>query len=70
MRMHAPQILSTASHFRELLSIRYSSPLFRLATATAIQSCVKFYNTGPAAEPGVIVMAIRWMHNSLFLTHR
>jgi pullulanase/glycogen debranching enzyme len=42
--------------FKEWLEIRYSSPLFRLQTAGQIDDRVAFYNTGPNALPGVIVM--------------
>ncbi|XP_039024711.1 pullulanase 1, chloroplastic-like [Hibiscus syriacus] len=37
---------------------RYSSPLFRLRTANAIQERVRFLNTGPSWVPGIIVMSI------------
>jgi pullulanase/glycogen debranching enzyme len=48
----------SAALFRELLSIRYSSPLFRLQTLTDVQSRVAFHNTGPTQLPGLIVMSI------------
>lgn len=54
-----PQILATTEHFRECLRIRRSSTLFRLESAADIQSHVRFYNVGPEAHRGVIVMAIR-----------
>ncbi len=44
--------------FRELLRIRYSSPLFRLRTAWEIQARVAFHNTGPNQLPGLIVMTL------------
>jgi pullulanase len=51
-------ILLSVNVFREMLRIRYSSPLFRLTTAEEIQSRLSFLNTGPEQMPGVIVMAL------------
>lgn len=34
-------------HFLEMLRLRYSSPLFRLATAEDVYAAVTFHNTGP-----------------------
>ncbi|CAJ1976616.1 unnamed protein product [Sphenostylis stenocarpa] len=51
-------ILATLDNFLNLLRIRYSSPLFRLKTADAIQQRVSFHNTGPSWVCGVIVMSI------------
>ena len=42
----------------ELLRIRFSSPLFRLGSARAVQERVNFPTGGPNQTPGVIVMAI------------
>ena len=42
----------------ELLTIRGSSPLFRLGSADLIQQRVTFPNSGPTSTPGVIVMAV------------
>ena len=42
--------------FREFLQIRKSSPLFRLQTANEIKSDLSFFNNGPEATPGLIVM--------------
>ena len=44
--------------FREWLSIRSSSPLFRLTSADQVTSNVAFHNTGPNQVPGLIVMSI------------
>jgi pullulanase len=44
--------------FRELLDIRYSSELFRMATLAEIQKNLTFLNTGPSQTPGVIVMKL------------
>jgi pullulanase-type alpha-1,6-glucosidase len=45
-------------HLREMLQVRGSSPLFRLATAGDIMDRLAFHNTGPDQVPGVIVMSI------------
>ncbi|KAJ7975001.1 pullulanase 1, chloroplastic [Quillaja saponaria] len=55
-------IIATVENFLNLLRIRYSSPLFRLGTANAIQERVRFHNTGPSWIPGVIVMSIEDGH--------
>ncbi|MBN2566427.1 MAG: pullulanase-type alpha-1,6-glucosidase, partial [Candidatus Eisenbacteria bacterium] len=54
----ADEILSTVHHFREILRIRKSSPLFRLRTAKDINDRVRFLNTGPDQIPGLIVMEV------------
>ncbi|PKI34882.1 hypothetical protein CRG98_044728 [Punica granatum] len=51
-------ILAAVDNFLDVLRIRYSSPLFRLRTANAIQQRVRFLNTGPSSIPAVIVMSI------------
>jgi pullulanase-type alpha-1,6-glucosidase len=51
-------ILTTVSYFREVLQIRYSSPLFRLQTAEQVQAMLTFQNTGPDQLPGVIAMTL------------
>jgi pullulanase-type alpha-1,6-glucosidase len=43
---------------RELLRIRYASPLFRLGSAELVQQRVGFPTGGPSQTPGVIVMTI------------
>lgn len=48
----------TAAMFRELLQIRYSTPLFRLRTAAEVELRVEFYNTGAEQVPGLIVMSV------------
>ncbi|MFV9505885.1 MAG: pullulanase-type alpha-1,6-glucosidase [Oscillochloridaceae bacterium umkhey_bin13] len=45
-------------HFREMLQIRKSSPLFRLRTAEEVIAQVSFMNTGADQIPGLIVMRI------------
>ncbi|MGB6688772.1 MAG: pullulanase-type alpha-1,6-glucosidase [Terracidiphilus sp.] len=44
--------------FSELLKIRYSSDLFRMATFQEIQQNLTFLNTGPSQTPGFIVMKL------------
>jgi pullulanase len=44
--------------FRELLNIRYSSELFRMATFEEVQQNLTFLNTGPNQTPGLIVMKL------------
>jgi len=58
-------ILSAVENFLNVLQIRYSSPLFRLWTANAIQQRVRFHNTGPSWIPGVIVMSIEDGHEGV-----
>jgi len=52
------QTLRAVSHFREVLSIRRSSPLFRLRTAADVQARLRFHNTGPGQTPGLLVMEL------------
>jgi pullulanase-type alpha-1,6-glucosidase len=52
------QILRTVEHFREMLQIRHSSPLFRLQTAEQVTDRLLFHNTGPFQIPGLIVMSL------------
>lgn len=52
------EILSTVEHFREMLEVRKSSPLFRLRTAADVQARLKFHNAGPSQVPGLIVMEL------------
>ncbi|HET8797685.1 MAG TPA: alpha-1,6-glucosidase domain-containing protein, partial [Thermoanaerobaculia bacterium] len=51
-------ITDTLAVFREFLAIRRSTALFRLRTASEIQSRVATYNAGPNPEPGLVVQAI------------
>lgn len=46
------------AHFREMLAVRRSSPLFRLQTAEQIHEMLVFHNVGPDQIPGLIVMSI------------
>ncbi len=51
-------IQRAVEHFREMLQIRNSSPLFRLRTAEQVQERLQFHNTGPFQVPGLIVMSL------------
>ena len=51
-------ILSSALHFRELLQIRRSSPLFRLRSADDIKKRVTFFNVGDKQVPGLVAMSL------------
>jgi len=54
-----PDIIKRASdYFRAILQIRYSSPLFRMASADHIQQQLLFHNTGPDQIPGLLVMQL------------
>jgi pullulanase len=44
--------------FQELLQIRYSSELFRMATFEDVQQNLTFLNTGTNQTPGLIVMKL------------
>ena len=58
LRPSTEDIMGAATHFREILQIRRSSPLFRLRTAQEIMERVEFHNTGADQIPGVIVMQL------------
>lgn len=51
-------IANARDHFREMLQIRKSSPLFRLQTAEQVIDRVRFYNVDKDQVPGLIVMEI------------
>ena len=51
-------IAYSAAAFQELLKIRYSSRLFRMATFAEVQNNLTFLNTGPSQIPGLIVMKL------------
>lgn len=51
-------ILGSVTHFRELLQLRESSPLFRLRTADEVNRRLHFWNTGPSQQDGLIVMTL------------
>ncbi|HWS36806.1 MAG TPA: alpha-1,6-glucosidase domain-containing protein, partial [Actinoplanes sp.] len=53
----SPEVIDLAAErYRELLRIRRSSPVFGLPTAEEVQRRLTFPLSGPAEQPGVIVM--------------
>jgi pullulanase len=58
LRPGSGDIQDALAHFREVLAIRRSSPLFRLRTGSDVQGRLRFYNTGPAQIPGVIAFGL------------
>lgn len=52
------QIAFSAKLFADFIRIRSSSTLFRLRTSEQIQQSVKFLNTGPNHQKGLLVMQI------------
>jgi len=52
------QIADNNAIFREMLQVRFSTPLFRLPTAEVVQERLRFFNTGPEQTPGVIAMLL------------
>ncbi len=51
-------ILANVTHYREMLAIAQSSPLFRLETEADVQERLAFQNIGPTQVPGLIVMTL------------
>mgnify|MGYP005840140877 FL=1 len=58
LKPDASLMQATYEHFREMLRIRRSTPLFRLRTAAEVERMVSFFNNGPDQIPGLIVMSI------------
>jgi pullulanase len=54
----AANIAYSEEAFSELLNIRYSSDLFRMATFEEVQQNLTFLNTGQNQTPGLIVMKL------------
>jgi len=52
-------MIKTSVYFRELLRIRYSSPLFRLKDKQSIIDNVAFLNTGVSQIPGLVAMQLK-----------
>jgi pullulanase len=65
----AGNIEDAYSHFREVLAIRKSTPLFRLRTGEEIEEKVDFHNTGPGQIPGVILMTVEDEDGSVDRAH-
>jgi pullulanase-type alpha-1,6-glucosidase len=51
-------IRAARAHVLEVLSIRKSSRLFRLRTATQVKERLRFYNTGPDQVPALIAFGL------------
>ncbi len=58
LKPSANDIAYTTRAFQDLLAIRYSSGLFRMATFAEVQQNLSFLNTGQHQIPGVIAMRI------------
>ncbi len=59
LKPSAAQVQSASAQAQDLLRLRFSTPLFRLGTAAAINAKVSFPASGTSsAHPGVIVMRI------------
>jgi pullulanase-type alpha-1,6-glucosidase len=58
LRPGRSEMVAAYDHFREMLRIRKSSPLFRLRTAEEVNGAVSFLNNGPSQVPGLIVMRL------------
>ena len=56
-------ITNAAVIFREFLTIRKSSPLFRLQTADQVMRMLTFLNNGPEQQSGLIVMKLEDLDN-------
>ena len=54
----AADMMTSLDHLQTMLQIRKSSPLFRLRTESDVMRRLRFYNTGPAQTPGLIVMSL------------
>jgi pullulanase len=69
-RVNTEQIAFTNAVFNELVQIRRSSPLFRLRTNQQILNSVKFLNTGPQQQTGLILMLLDDSHGSVPVDHQ
>lgn len=56
--VQAKHIEAASARFMDLLSIRTSTALLSLSTAQEVIDRVRFHNTGPDQQPGLIVMSI------------
>jgi pullulanase/glycogen debranching enzyme len=55
---HVAEIDQARRNFLDLLELRRTTPLLNLTAAAEIYQRMKFYNTGPAQNPALIVAAI------------
>jgi pullulanase-type alpha-1,6-glucosidase len=53
------EMISASEHFRTMLRIRKSSPLFRLQTAAEVNGRLSYLNNGATQTPGLIVMRLQ-----------
>jgi pullulanase/glycogen debranching enzyme len=58
LKATSADIARARDHFRDMLKIRKSSPLFRLQTAEQVIDRVRFYNVDKEQVPGLIAMEI------------
>ena len=58
LRPTTDAIQAAHAHVLEMLAIRRSSPLFRLRSGEWVKQALRFHNTGPDQQPGLIVMSI------------
>jgi pullulanase len=58
LAINRDNILRAGEHFQEMLTIRKSSPLFRLQSAAQIRARLTFHNTGAGQLPGLIAMRL------------
>ncbi|HEY7212205.1 MAG TPA: alpha-1,6-glucosidase domain-containing protein, partial [Bryobacteraceae bacterium] len=58
LKPSAKEIAYARDAFRELLTIRNSSRLFRMRSLEEVQVNLRFLNNGPSQLPGVIVMRL------------
>jgi pullulanase len=69
LKPESPYILLALDHFMDVLTIRKSSPLFRLRTAEEVEARLRFHNTGPGQVPGLIVMTLSDVSGTLDRRH-
>jgi len=55
---HHAEISLCSGAFADFLRVRASTPLFRMRTADDVIARLKFLNTGPLQQPGLIVMTL------------
>ncbi|HZX27445.1 MAG TPA: alpha-1,6-glucosidase domain-containing protein [Telluria sp.] len=58
IKPHPVDIAFARDVFRDLLAVRASSSLFRMSSSADIAQRLRFYNTGPQQEPGLIAAAL------------
>lgn len=58
VKVRSADIKASKERFQDLLRIRYSTPLFRLGSASEVAARLKFPQGGEAQQPGLIVMQL------------